>query len=153
MSGEADTRSGATIRERARVHVPLNSKRLTAGQLRRLAVALGVPSSGSPADIRLIIEGKLTELGREPQNVQVVMEEGTPTAGLRLQDESGTFVTVEAEEPTHPEELVEEPVAETDGLEEDNDEDDISSLRQALEEVTLQKQTLEEEVDTQTRVG
>ena len=147
MSGEADTRSGATISERARVHVPLNSKRLTAGQLRRLAVALGVPSSGSPADVRLIIEGKLTELGREPQNVQVVMEEGTPTAGLRLQDESGTFVTVEAEEPTHPEELVEEPVVETDGLQEDNDEDDISSLRQALEEVTLQKQTLEEEVE------
>ena len=102
MSGESNTR-GATIRERARVHIPLNSKRLTAGQLRRLVVALEVPSSGTSADIRLIIEGRLTELGREPHNVQVVIDEGTPMAALDLQDESGTFLTVLAEDPVDPE--------------------------------------------------
>ena len=93
MSSEPDTR-GATIRERAHVHVPLNSKWLTAGQLRYLAVALEVLSSGTSADIRLIIEGKLTELGRESHNVQVVIDEGTPMAALDLQDELGTFLIV-----------------------------------------------------------
>ena len=92
MSSEPDTR-GATIRERAHVHVPLNSKWLTAGQLRYLAVALEVLSSGTSADIRLI-EGKLTKLGRESHNVQVVIDEGTPMAALDLQDELGTFLIV-----------------------------------------------------------
>ena len=83
----------------AHVHVLLNSKRLTAGQLRRLAMALEVPSSGGPVDTRLIIEGKLAEMGRQPQNVQVVLEGTSPTAGLSLRDETGTFVTVDPEVP------------------------------------------------------
>ena len=47
-------------------------------------MAQGVSSSGSPADIWLIIKGKITEFGQEPQNVQVIMEEGAPTAELCL---------------------------------------------------------------------
>ena len=51
-----------------------------AGQLRHLVVALEVSSSGTSADIWLIIEGKLTKLGREPHNIQVVIDKGTPMA-------------------------------------------------------------------------
>ena len=61
MSSEADTR-GPTIREWACIHVPLNSKQLTVGQLRCLVVVLEVPSSDTSAYIQLIIEGKLTKL-------------------------------------------------------------------------------------------
>ena len=138
MSGESDTR-GAIIRERARVHVPLNSKRLMAGQLRCLAVALEVPSSGASADIRLIIEGKLIELGREPHNVQVVIDEGTPMAALDLQDESGTFLTVLAEDPVDSEHAGDTVESEHETSEEDDNEENVSSLKQALEEAIQQK--------------
>ena len=80
MSGESYTRA-ATVREMGHVHVPLNSKWLTASQLRCLAVALEVLSSGTAADIRLIIEGKLS---RELHNVQAVIDEGTLMAALDL---------------------------------------------------------------------
>ena len=72
------------IRKRMHIHVPLNSMRITAHQLHCLAMTLGVLSSDSPAGIQLIIEGKITKLGREPQNVQVIIEEGTPMAELHL---------------------------------------------------------------------
>ena len=101
MSSESDTGS-ATIREGVYVLIPLNSKQLTAGQLRHSAVALEVLSSGTSADIRLIIEGKLTKLGRKPLNIEVAMDKGTPMAVLDLQDESGTFLTVQAEDPADP---------------------------------------------------
>ena len=147
MSGESDTR-GATIRERARVHVPLNSKRLTAGQLRRLAVALEVPSSGTSADIRLIIEGRLTKLGQEPHNVQVVIDEGTPMAALDLQDELGTFLTVLAEDPVDSEHAGDTVESEHETSEEDDNEESVSSLKQALEEAIQQKQALADQVES-----
>ena len=74
-----------------------------AGQLHRLAVALEMPSSGTSADIRLMVEGKLNKLGRESHNIQVVIDEGMPMAALGLQDESGTFLIVQAEDPVDPE--------------------------------------------------
>ena len=76
-----------------------------AGQLCHLAVALEVLSSGTSADIRLIIEGKLTKLGWEPHNVHVVIDKGTPMAVLDFQDELGTFLTVQAEDPVDPAEI------------------------------------------------
>ena len=46
MSDESDT-TGTTIGERMHIHVSLNLKRLTAGQLRCLVAALEVLFSGS----------------------------------------------------------------------------------------------------------
>ena len=45
------------------------------------SVVLGVPSSGSSTDICLVTEGKITKLGWEPQNIQVVIEESKPMPG------------------------------------------------------------------------
>ena len=54
---------------------PLNSKRLTVAYLTQLAVALQLPTKDSVTDLLQIIEGKLREMEREPQNVQVVVKE------------------------------------------------------------------------------
>ena len=66
--------------------------------LRRLSAELGLTSSGSIDDLRLVIEGKITELGREPCNVQVLFEEHTSEAAFTLVDDSGEFLTVSAVE-------------------------------------------------------
>ena len=63
---------------------PLNSKRLTAGILSRVARALGLPTRGSVAETRQIIEGKLGE-DYEPMNIQVDIIEVAPcTFGIKL---------------------------------------------------------------------
>ena len=111
-------------------------------------MALEVPSSGASADIRLIIEGRLTELGRELHNVQVTIDEGTSMAALDLQDESGTFLTVQAEDPVDPEHAGDTIESEHETSEEDDNEESISSLKQALEEATQQKQALADQVES-----
>ena len=157
MSGEADSVSGVgETGDRAHVahvHVPLNSRRLTAGQLRRLTMALEVPSSGSPADTRLIIESKLADMGRQPWNVQVVLEGGSPMAALSLRDETGIFVTVDPEvlpEAVHDRESTEHEKEETRQSlsEEEDNEESVESLKVALEEANQQKEALQEEVQT-----
>ena len=54
-------------------------------------MALGLTSSGSTDDLRLVIEGKISELGHELCNVQV--KEYTSDAAFELWDESGGFLT------------------------------------------------------------
>lgn len=101
--------------------------------------------------MRLIIEGKLAEMGRQPQNVQVVLEGSLATAGLSLHDETGTFVMVE---PEVPQELVQD--REPTGHEatnqnlsrEEDDEESVQFLKLALEEANQQIQVLQDEVQT-----
>ena len=50
---------------------PLNSKWL---QLQQIASALQLPTSGTAAVTRQLVEGRLTEMDREPRNVQVVVQ-------------------------------------------------------------------------------
>ena len=111
-------------------------------------MALEVPSSGASADIQLIIEGRLTELGREPHNVQVVLDECTPMVALDLQDESGTFLTVLAEDPVDSEHAGDTVESEHETSEEDDNEESVSSLKQALEEAIQQKQALADQVES-----
>ena len=65
--GESGLGSAASIR------LPLNSKRLTTNHFRCLASELEVPTTASPDEIRQMIDGKLTEAGREVLNVQVIL--------------------------------------------------------------------------------
>ena len=51
----------------------LNSKRLTSMHFKCLAQALDVPTTAASADIAQMVSGKLLELEREPQNVQVLV--------------------------------------------------------------------------------
>ena len=85
--------------------LPLNLKRLTAAHVQQLARTLGLPTMASPDNIRQMIDGKLAEIGREPPNVQVVVQrevEGD-RAYLYLQDASGVFLESEPdpEPPAH----------------------------------------------------
>ena len=55
------------------IQLPFNSKRLTANYLRRLTTEVGVPTSTSVTELRQMIDGKLSEDGRDMLNVQVVL--------------------------------------------------------------------------------
>ena len=120
---------------------PLNSRRLVAGQLRRLAGMLGLPTSSTQASTRQLIEGKLLELGHESKNVQVIeLEEDarlflvtddgviSEVSGAHMNDTSGeaTFSHINNDElSVHELELLE-------------------SLRSALREVHLENDFLKE---------
>ena len=70
---------------------PLNSKRLTAALLRRIANALSLPTDAPAEQLRQLIEGKLITMGKEPMNVQVLVTGAAETPAL--QDEGGVFLT------------------------------------------------------------
>ena len=95
VTSMVDSMHGAQSRNlRTHVHVALNSARLTAGQLRSVGEALGVPTSGSVGDLRLIIEGKITDLSRDPCNIPVLFSKDKDDRTLRLSDHEGVFLTV-----------------------------------------------------------
>ena len=80
--------------------LPLNSKRLKAAQLQRLARALSLPTSTSGDELRQMIDGKLEELEKEPRNVTVVITEAECGAErLALWDDDGSFLDVHPETP------------------------------------------------------
>ena len=89
-----DDTHGAESRRTPRTHVHITLARLTAGQLRSIGEALSVPTSGSVNDLRLVIEGKITDLGRNPRNVQVALSRDKDDATLTLSDHEGVFLTV-----------------------------------------------------------
>ncbi len=93
MAEKGDERT-ATERPRGRT-LPLNSRRLTATTVQQITRALELPHAAPVEDTRQMIDGKREELGREPQNTQVVLAEqdtGKVTVGLR--DEEGVFLEV-----------------------------------------------------------
>ena len=66
--------------------------------VKAIARALSLPSTETKEETVLMIEGKLTEGGREPQNVQVgiVAREGMPdTLDMELIGEDGPFLSVQ----------------------------------------------------------
>ena len=71
---------------------PLNSRRLTGLYLRSIAKVIGLPTAGTAEETRVMIDGRLTEMGRDPRNVQVVVRSGPHGETLSLRDVEGTFV-------------------------------------------------------------
>ena len=74
---------------------PLNSRRLTVPYLKAVAKAVGLPVTGSADETRVMIDGKLEEMGRDSRNVQVIVtrdQHGHETLSLR--DVNGEFVDV-----------------------------------------------------------
>ena len=64
----------------------LNSRRLTVPYLKAIAKAVGLPTTGSADETRVMIDGKLEEMGRDPRNVQVIVASdprGRETLSLR----------------------------------------------------------------------
>ena len=105
---------GAPDGHRARLPIPLNSKRLTAAHLKRLAMALDIPTTAAGDEVRQMVEGKFGKQGREPQNVQVVLG-ATPRDSFSLRDAEGTFLTVDAEEEAPAEDAQESSNSESEG--------------------------------------
>ena len=86
-----DTYKAMALPEGAKRHL-LNSRRLTAAQLQWLAETLDLPTNSPTEDLRPIIDGKLTEQDREPQNVQVAVHEVSGVqVRLYLVDGTGVF--------------------------------------------------------------
>ena len=72
--------------------LPLNSKCLMSVYVQMIARAMELPTKGSVAETRQMIKGKLSDIGREPTNVQVVIEEDEGGAEfVSLMDVSGVF--------------------------------------------------------------
>ena len=127
--------------------LPLNSKRLLAAHVRQLARTLELPTTASANEIRQMIDGKLTEMGREPPNVQVVVQRelgGTLRARLYLQDESGVFMESEPAPEPHSHGNAEESDEELSDQGEEPEE--VGALKRALKRATEENAMLAAEV-------
>ena len=89
LEGEPQERRGET---RAVKTYPLNSRRLTARIVHRIAAALELPKAPL-SDARQMVEGSLGE-GREPWSVQVDIVESESGSIIRLRDADGVFLEV-----------------------------------------------------------
>ena len=118
--------------------VTLNSKRLTAPRLRLLAGALGAPSAASPEDLRAIIEGKLTDDGRDPLRIQVVLRTVEQGVHMTLQDEMDVFMEIEP-----PTVYVHPPDGSSVRERDERDSEEPTAMRELREEVERLKVELE----------
>ena len=77
--------------------LPLNSRRLVAEYVKAIAKSLDLSTRASTDEVRQMVEGKLSDSGHEPRNIQVVIqepEEGTESTNLThsfLVDEAGVL--------------------------------------------------------------
>ena len=53
--------------------LPLNSRRLMAAIIKRIARALELLESAALEDVRQMVDGRLTERGEEPKSMQVAL--------------------------------------------------------------------------------
>ena len=74
--------------------------RLTRSHIKQLAKSFDLPLHGClMAETRQMVEGKITELGKQPQNVHILIRRDEESEGLHLslQDESEIFHEVQPE--------------------------------------------------------
>ena len=107
--------------------LPFNSK-ITGAMMKQLARGLEIPATGGGAELRLLVEGKLVELGREPRNIQLSVVTRENGVTLSLQDADGVFLTVDP----IPVELRTESDHEEGGDGDEVTEDEMTELREAL---------------------
>ena len=133
--------------EGPRARLPLNSKRLTAEQIKRVGRALDVPTDASVDEVHVMVEGKLREMEHDPANVQVVVG----SAGLSLCGEDGEFLSITDPPSTEaPDEERDQEVS-SDELESGGHE--TEQLQEELQEARAEIQTLKETISLlQTRV-
>ena len=68
---------------------------IMAGQLHSLGTALGIPVSSMVSDLRLMIKGKITEGGRDPHSIQVLLPRSTEDVSISLRNHEGVFLMVD----------------------------------------------------------
>ena len=140
-------------------YVPLNSTRITAGQLRALGTTLGIPASGNVSDLRLMIEGQIMEGDRDPRNVQVLLPRSTDDVTIRLRDYEGIFLNVtpdseplrhdDSEPPKEP--LLSDPVEDTPADELQAIRLERDALREEMRTMVEEKVAFQEQVHSLTR--
>ena len=108
--------------------LPFNSKKITGAMMKQLARGLEIPATGGGAELRLLVEGKLVKLGREPRNIQLSVVTRENGVTLSLQDADSVFLTVDP----IPVELRTESDHEEGGDGDEVTEDGITELREAL---------------------
>lgn len=77
---------------------PLNSRRLTASVIGRIARELGLQIAASLEDTRQVVDGKLEEIGKQSQNVRVELRESERGVAITLRDEEGVVLECQPEE-------------------------------------------------------
>ena len=92
--GARQSVQGHTQHSTTNLPFPLNSRCMKAVYLRRVAEKLGLPSNTTANDLRQIVESKLREMGHEPGDLQVAVEESPTTETLRLLNAYGPIITV-----------------------------------------------------------
>ncbi len=145
-SGEEQTTRGDEPRGAHGLPIPFGSKKMKTEWLRKIATELEVPFTAPVNELRLMLEGRLTELDKQPQNVQAVVthsEEEGGASTLSLQDEDGSFLEVllEAESPED-HELSEEGESEEAG-------DDLREQVRVLQEELQATRTALEEAESE----
>ena len=93
-----------------------------------------------------MVEGKISEMGHEPYNVQIVFEEYSSDASFQLCDEDGEFLTVPSADTDHSyegDEPYEETVSESFGGECNK----VELLRQSVADVTRERDKLREKLE------
>ena len=100
---EGETTTNRTRVSRTKTY-PLNSRRLTASVVGRIAKALGLAISASLEDTRQVVGGKIEEMGRQPRNVQVELSETEGGVVISLRDDDGAFLESQPENPENEDE-------------------------------------------------
>ena len=125
--------------------LPLNSRRLDAWHLQQLAVLLELPTSASIEDTRQMIDGKLIEKGKQPQNVQVIIKKTACTEIIiHLTDSEGVLTQ---SNPTIRRRGI-SPASEIEQLHEARKQ--LEEVSQSLQDTQQTVQALEEELATAT---
>ena len=99
-----------------------------------------------------MVEGKLSDEGQDPCNIQVVFAEYSSEAAFVLCDEEGEFLTVPVAECTTevtPEVVVRE--SEHSSEESGDEPDEIETLRQTLEDITIERDALQAQLQEVTQ--
>ena len=142
--------------------LPLSSRRLTSPNLKDLAQSMGIPIAASVDDLRLMIDGKLQEMDKEQQNVEVVLEESAGSVQkMTLRDKGGVFLEVHCE-PTQVDQGRSTPDStgdeERSNVDDQDQEKDLSQMllecrmeletaREALSQEQLKSRDLEHELE------
>ena len=124
--------------------LPLNSRRVTGRQMRALAAGLDLPTNASQEDLAQMIRGKLTDDGRQPRNVQLVVGEWK----LKLCDEDGVFLELDSGDPSK-EHLEEEESEEASQPSEDHTREEFERLTAERHDLRAQLSGQQEEVQRQ----
>ena len=121
--------------------LPLNSKRISAARIKRLAAELDVPTTALADEVRQMLGERLREMGHDPANVQVVIQGDGDVENLYLVDDLGIIRASKGNVATHVHE-VHEHVTQPESS---------KSLRTALHEARDENQRLMYELTTVRR--